>query len=389
MNAIPFPASAVPWRMNAIPFPGQTVSQGLPACQNKGPGHATCPATISLLQLLIRILDPPTSALAGLQPSMLQQMYALPASGASNQTVAIVVAYDDPAAESDLAVYRSEFGLPACTSNNGCFSKITGNGGAALPPVDYGWAVEASLDVDTVSAACPECKIMLVEAASDLIPDLAQAVDTAVADGATEVSNSYGAAEAADNVTYDSYYHHPGVPITAAAGDNGFGVQFPASSQYVTAVGGSQLVQAAGAVLSETAWSGTGGGCSQFIPKPAWQHDAGCPNRTLNDISVIADPNQGLAVYDSILNGPGNGGWSEIGGTSIGAPLVAAMYALSGSAQSVNDASGMYAAKSGLFDIELGANGTCTPVYLCSAGIGYDGPTGLGVPYGLAAFTGK
>ncbi|MDQ2908745.1 MAG: hypothetical protein M3R44_05260 [Candidatus Eremiobacteraeota bacterium] len=175
---------------------------------------------------------------------MLQYLYNLPPNGGAGQTVALIVAFDDPAAEADLAVYRQTFGLPPCSSTNGCFSKIAGNGSGTLPAPDYGWAAEASLDLDAVSAACPQCKLTLVEAASAQIPDLATSVDTAVAAGANEVSNSYGVAEAADNVQYDSHYNHPGVPITAAAGDVGYGVQFPASSEYVTAsptAGGTTL----------------------------------------------------------------------------------------------------------------------------------------------------
>jgi subtilase family serine protease len=371
--------------MNAIPYPGQSTTPGQSACPPEGPGHAICPALRSVTQAVIAVVNPPVGELTALTPATLQAMYGLPAGG-NGQTIAVVVAYDDPVAESDLAVYRQEFGLSACTSANGCFSKVAGNGSSSLPPVDYNWAVEASLDLDTASAACPACHIMLVEATSDLFSDLGQAVDTAVTHGATEVSNSYGAPEAQDNVSYDSHYRHPGVPITAAAGDDGYGVQFPASSQYVTAVGGTQLVIFASS-FGAMVWTQTGAGCSQFIPKPSWQHDTGCPNRTANDVAVIADPNEGLFVYDSVLNGTAGGGWAEIGGTSLGAPLVAAMYALSGNAASVNDASGLYKATSGLYGIIAGVDGVCVPLYLCSGGIGYNGPSGMGTPYGLTAFT--
>ena len=184
------------------------------------------------------------AAPSGLGPADLQQAYNLPASGGAGATVAIVDAQDDPNAESDLATYRSQYGLPACTTANGCFKKVDQNGGSNYPTADAGWAGEISLDVDMVSAACPQCHILLVEANTANMDDLGAAVNRAVTMGAKFVSNSYGGSEDASDTTADSqYFNHPGVAITVSSGDSGYGVEYPAASQYVTAVGGTSLKQ--------------------------------------------------------------------------------------------------------------------------------------------------
>src|SRR5947207_6893410 len=181
---------------------------------------------------------------AGYGPADLQSAYRLPV-GNPGATVAIVDAYDDPTAESDLAVYRSQFGLSACTTANGCFRKINENGQTSpLPAADPGWAGEISLDVDMVSAACPGCRILLVEASSSYGSDMFAAINQAVAQGARFVSNNWGSDEYSSETLVDqSYLNHPGVAITASAGDNGWGAEFPASSRYVTAVGGTSLTR--------------------------------------------------------------------------------------------------------------------------------------------------
>jgi hypothetical protein len=236
-----------------------------------------------------------------------------------------------------------------------------------------------------VSATCPNCHILLVEANNPAFADLGTAVNSAVSLGAKFISNSYGAAEFSAEGSYDSaYYNHPGVAITASAGDSGYGVLFPAASPHVVAVGGTSLTAASGSRgWAETAWSGTGSGCSAYEPKPSWQTDGGCADRTDNDVSAVADPSTGLAVYDSY----DQGGWLEVGGTSASSPLIAATYALGGyPATSSYPASSAYAQPSGLFDVTSGTDGSCNPAYLCTAGPGYDGPTGLGTPDGVAAF---
>lgn len=322
----------------------------------------------------------------GLGALDLRDAYRLPTStGGRGATVAIVNVYDDPNAESDLAVYRAQYGLPPCTTANGCLRKVNADGGTTLPRADTGWAEEVSLDLDMVSAACPLCRILLVEADQPTISRLGTGVDTAVRLGARYVSNSYGGPEDAVKGPADlRHFDHPGVAITAASGDSGYGVLFPATGSHVIAVGGTSLARAASARgWNETAWSGAGSGCSADAPKPAWQRDPGCPRRTVSDVSAVADPGTGVAVYDSY----GLGGWLIVGGTSAATPIIAGAYALAGALPSGGYAAAVpYAHPQLLNDIVTGSTGTCTPAYLCTAGPGYDGPTGLGTPNGVGAF---
>lgn len=299
----------------------------------------------------------------------------------------IVDAYDDPNAESDLGVYRSQFGLAACTTANGCFRKVNQSGGTRYPRANGGWAQEISLDLDMVSAICPNCHILLVEASSNSLSNLGTAVNEAAALGATEISNSYGGGEFSSDTSYDtSYYNHPGIAITASSGDNGYGVEYPAASQYVTAVGGTTLTRASNSRgWSETAWSGTGSGCSAYDPKPSWQTDSGCSKRTVADVSAVADPNTGVSVYDS-FSYQGQSGWLVFGGTSVASPIIASVYALAGNAATVTYGSYPYSHTSSLNDVTSGSNGSCGGSYLCTAGPGYDGPTGLGTPNGSGGF---
>ncbi len=330
-------------------------------------------------------VTPNASAPSGFNPSDLQSAYNLPSSTAgSGQTVAIVDAYNDPNAESDLAVYRSEFGLPACTTANGCFKKVNQNGGTSYPSGNTGWAEEISLDLDMVSAICPNCHILLVEASSASFANLGTAVNTAVSLGANTVSNSYGGGESSGESSYASYYNHSGVVITASSGDGGYGVEVPAAYNTVVAVGGTSLSRSSNTRgWSETAWSGAGSGCSAYISKPSWQTDSGCSRRTVADVSAVADPNTGVSVYDTYGN---VGGWLVFGGTSVSSPIIASVYALAGNASSVNAASSLYSHTSDLYDVTSGSNGSCGGSYLCTATTGYDGPTGLGTPDGTGAF---
>jgi subtilase family serine protease len=327
-----------------------------------------------------------TSTPTGLSPADLQSAYALPSATAGvNRTVAIVDAYDYPEAEADLAVYRNQFGLPPCTTANGCFRRVNQNGVAgSYPRANAGWILEMALDLDMVSAVCPNCNILLVEAASNSFANLGTAVNTAAALGANVISNSYGGSEFSSEATQEAtYFNHPGIAITVSSGDGGYGVEFPAASRYVTAVGGTTLRRDASARgWTESTWSGAGSGCSQFIAKPAWQTDAGCSNRTVADVSAVADPATGVSVYDS-HGYQGKRGWFVIGGTSASAPIVGAVYALAGN--SVDAGSFPYSNPSALFDVTSGSNGSCGS-YLCTAGSGYDGPTGLGTPNGTSAF---
>jgi subtilase family serine protease len=327
---------------------------------------------------------------SGYGPADLQSMYALTAISRSNgkgMTVGLVEGGDDPTLESDLAVYRSQYGLPACTTANGCL-KIVSAGPGGISPPDPVWSTETSLDVDMVSAICPNCHILVVETASVAGSALTTYLDAgenlAAADGANVISNSFGGGESGAS---DAAYNHPGIVITASSGDSGFsgGVEEPASYAYVVAVGGTSTVRAANARgWSETAWSGAGSGCSAYVPKPSWQKDA-CANRNVADVSANADPNTGVAVYDSTPS-EGGIGWEVVGGTSESSPIVASVFALAGNAATQNGASGLYSNSAFLNDVVGGSSGTCTPAYECNAVSGYDGPTGLGTPNGIGAF---
>jgi len=325
-----------------------------------------------------------TSGPAGYHPADLQSAYKLPSSSAgSGQTVAIVDAFDDPNAEADLSVYRSTFGLSACTTANGCFKKVGETGGTNYPAPDSGWAQEISLDLDMVSAVCPQCHILLVEATSASFNDLGSSVNTAVRLGAKAVSNSYGGSEwSGEGSIQQLYYTHSGVAITASSGDNGYGVSAPAAFNTVTAVGGTSLLHASNARgWNETVWSGAGSGCSKFISKPSWQKNAGCSKRTVADVSAVADPNTGVSVYDTYQQP----GWLVFGGTSVSSPIIASVFALAGNESSINPGY-PYSHTSGLFDVIKGSNGRCGGSYLCTGKKGYDGPSGLGTPNGTSAF---
>jgi subtilase family serine protease len=355
------------------------------ACATARPGHASCNSLVrsdlrqSEAARLAAKLAP-----SGYSPANLQSAYKLPSSTAgSGQTVAIVDAYDDPSAESDLGVYRSQFGLGACTTANGCFRKVNQSGGTSYPASNVGWAEEESLDVDMVSAVCPNCKIVLVEASSNSFADLGAAENEAAA-LSNVISNSFGGGDSPDT-TYGRFYNHPGKMITASSGDNGYGVEYPASSQYVLAVGGTSLRTASNSRgWTETAWPGAGSGCSQYNTKLSGQAnaDTGCARRAVADVSAVADPATGVAVYDTF---GGVGGWLVFGGTSVAAPLVAAVIALAGNATSVTN-NYPYSHTGSLFDVTSGSNGTCSPSQLCTARVGWDGPTGLGTPNGTGAF---
>ena len=351
-------------------------------CPGAAPGEARCHS-------VVRVDDSgkplSTSGPTGYGPADLRAAYSLAATGGAGQTIAIVDAFDDPNAESDLAVYRSTFGLPACTTANGCFRKIDQNGGTSYPRGDGGWAEEISLDLDMASAICPNCKILLVEASSNSFANLAAAVDQAALQGATVISNSYGGGEFSGEVSAESHFNHPGIAITVSSGDGGYGVEFPAASRYVTAVGGTTLTRDNSARgFSETVWSGAGSGCSAYITKPSWQTDAGCSRRTVADVAAVANPSTGVSVYDTFRLHPG--GWLVFGGTSVSAPIIGAVYALAGNAGSITYGSYSYTHTSLFYDIISGSNGNCGGSYLCTAKAGFDGPTGNGTPKGTGGF---
>ena len=325
---------------------------------------------------------------SGLRPADIRTAYALPASGART-TVAIVDAYDNPRVEQDLAVYRAAFGLPACTTANGCFRKVDQRGGKAYPEGDPDWGVEIALDVQAVSASCPTCRILLVEGDSPDLDSLGAAVNTAVRLGAQVVSNSYGADEFGGMTTYaKKYYTHAGVPQLVSSGDFGFGpASFPAVLNNVWAVGGTTLSGSRSAGFTERAWEGAGSACSAYVFKPSRQKDTHCAMRTVADVSAVADAEDGFAVYDTYGLGPDNG-WIGVGGTSLSAPLLAGMVGLAGHPAAVTSTTYLYGHRGGLKDVVGGSNGYCGGDYLCTGVKGYDAPTGLGSPRGLSSLGG-
>jgi subtilase family serine protease len=325
----------------------------------------------------------PNAVPSGFGPSDLRSAYNITGNGTT--TIAIVDAYGYARAEQDLAVYRAQFGLPACTTANGCFKKVNQNGSTSnLPREDTGWAQESALDLDMASAMCPGCKLVLVEASSATFGNLATAVRTAAGlPGVTVISNSYGGSETS-SASYEPSYNQPGKAVTVSTGDSGYGVAFPASSPHVIAVGGTHLVRAANTRgWSETAWSSGGSGCSTVYAKPSFQSDPLCTKRMEADVSAVGDPNTGVAVYGPTSRN--SSAWLVFGGTSVSAPLIGGIYGVTGHG-AANGAASIYANANLLNDVTSGSNGSCGGTYFCTAGAGYDGPTGLGTPNGTGPF---
>jgi Subtilase family len=460
-------SSAAAVTVSPLPASDYTVR---PACAPPAPGHAGCLALVlvprtaqarahtrPLGMTRAAPLHSPTPAEGayGLRPQDLHNAYRLPTAAISAQTIAIVDAFADATAEHDLGVYDQEFGLPECTAANTCFEQVNQKGETGKPPIaktnrekrEAGeWALETSLDVEDARAVCQSCRIMLVEAGSASFSNLEAAESAAAKLGATEISNSWGGPELGETPAEDdaSPFNHPGIVITAAAGDDGYldwdakessergYADYPASSPHVVAVGGTRLsLTAGGAWKAETAWNGDGaggGGCSVEFAAPAWQQSTsdwssvGCgTNRAVADVSADADPYTGVAVYDSTPEGPTAEapGWTSVGGTSASSPLIASVFALAGGAGKNAEgetvaypAQTLYenlaAAPGELHDVVSGSNGACTKGFkletgesecslaeesascsvkaICVAGSGYDGPTGVGTPHGIAAF---
>jgi subtilase family serine protease len=389
VGLVPLPSAA------AGPTPA--VATTARACGAPAPGTFSCLALLNQSAGSIQVGSNAEPGAArkgvvpvGLGPEQLASAYQLAAAqgGGADQTIAVVDAFNDPHAQADLNVYRKQFSLPPCAAE--CFTQVNQSGGTKLPKINAHWIVEESLDLDVASAICPLCHILLVEAtnASDL--NLAKAANEAVALGATEVSNSYGATEFPSESSLDPYYDHPGVVITAAAGDQGYGVEYPAVSPYAVAVGGTTL-ESTPSGWSETAWKDSGSGCSADEPSEIWQQaDAdlatACGNRAVNDVSADANPDTGVAVYDSTPD-QGESGWEVIGGTSVGSVLIAAVFALAGGAPNgTTPAQHLFVNLDDLTNVTSGSNGSCSVARLCNAEPGWNGPTGLGTPAGIGAF---
>jgi subtilase family serine protease len=333
---------------------------------------------------------PNAGAPSGFGPAQLEGAYQVAGLHPSGSTpvIAIVDAYGYSKAESDLATYRSQFGLPACTTANGCFKKVDQKGGTNYPREDTGWAQESALDLDMASAMCPDCKIVLVEAASNSFANLTAAVNYAkTIPNVRAISNSYGGSDSSGTATYDSTYSANNIAITVSSGDSGYGAEYPASAPGVIAVGGTSLfVTSSNTRSSEKVWNGAGSGCSLNHPKPSWQTTntfAACGGRMEADVSAVADPNTGVAVYGPVNRK--NSGWMVFGGTSASSPIIAALFALRNG--SIQAASSIYANTANLYDVTQGSNGTCPVAYYCNGQVGYDGPSGLGTPNGLGAFS--
>ena len=379
-----------------------------PVCPRATPGHAACAAQAVVRRSNGALVHPRVArssslgrvspaATGGTQPAAaasatppapgtpayLQEAYDLSylsQNGGANDTVAIVDAFDDPTAEADLAVYRSNYGLPACTTANGCFQKVGQDGSSSLPAPDAGWDQEIALDLDSVSAICPNCHILLVETNSSLLTDLEAGMETAASLGADQISDSWFGTSGAVPPMFHTF---AGIATVAASGDYGYpGAgqdNYPAALPGVTAAGGTSLAAATGPSargFGESAWSwnglnGGGSGCDVQFPRPAYQPAEGCSGRAYTDVSADADPDTGLSVYD-------HGKWTLVGGTSLSTPLIAAYYAITGVAGTTPQWA--YGDSGVLNDVVSGDTGDCAPsiAYICNAGPGFDGPTGMG-----------
>ncbi len=356
-------------------------------CPPAPAGYARCQAEILVNAATGAVAHPADVGAAAPQtgsPAWLQWAYDLEGLSAqgpsSTDTVAVVDPYGYNSAESDLAYFRSTFGLPACTTANGCFEKLNQSGQQSSYPAEptggnAGWITETALDLDTVSAICPACHLLLVQANSSADPNLAAAELTAAAQSPQQITNSWS--WTGDN-SYNNDFDPSNIAVVAATGDGGyntFGV--PAELPHVTAAGGTSLPAGNDARgFAETAWSGTASGCATGITKPSWQTDTGCTSRTVGDLAADSDVNTGAIAYDSEVDD----GFFAAGGTSVASPLIAAYYALVGGAAGDGGADWAYSHAAELNDITSGVDGTCSQsvLYLCTAEAGYDGPTGEG-----------
>jgi subtilase family serine protease len=342
-----------------------------------------------------RPLVSPNASPTGYGPDQFHTGYNLPTTAATDQTVAIVDAFSNPDVMKDLRQYDLQYGLPTfpkCsqTVTTSCIDIVNQQGKKSpLPRGDTGWGLEISLDVQTVHAICQNCRIELVEATSNSNANLAAGVNTAANKlHANAISNSYGSFLSDCTQTG---YNHPNVAVTVSAGDYGYGIACPAVENTVVSIGGTTLnLNPDNTYQSESVWDGTGSGCSTHNSAQSWQTSASnwaaiaCTGRGMNDVSADADPDTGASVYDTY----GYGGWLTVGGTSLSSPLIAAVYALAGNASTwAYPAQSVYLSTGSLHDVTTGSNGSCgTHTLRCTAGVGYDLPTGIGTPNGLGGF---
>jgi subtilase family serine protease len=297
-----------------------------------------------------------TGSPTGLSPATIDHVYGFPGGSAgAGKTIAIVDAYDDPTAASDLNTFSNEFGLPTCTTSNPCFSKVNQTGGTSYPRADSGWGLEISLDIQWAHAIAPGAKILLVEASSNSFANLMAAEDYAKAH-AQYVSNSWGSSEFSGETGYDSHFAQSGVSFFVSSGDAGLPAEWPSASPNVISVGGTTLhFDGSGNFTSETGWSAGGGGCSAYEAANGSQStgQVSCGGkRATPDVSLDADPNSGVAVYDTSYSG--QSGWFQVGGTSASSPMWAAAAADNGS---VVNAAYVYGNNITFRDITSGNNG--------------------------------
>lgn len=356
-----------------------TASHTVHACTtHPAPGYATCLA-VSVADASGKALRTPAPLPAGFTPTDVQAAYNLKGLSSHGRTVAIVDAYGYSNLAKDLAAYRSHYDLPKCTVRSGCLTIMDQHGGTNYPPDNSGWDLEQALDVDAVSAACPDCKILVVQAKSASVHNLGIAVNQAARQsGVAAISNSY----IGHDRTNRSAYNHRGIAVTAASGDGGWqGGQYPAEDSHVVAVGGTSVTaDGSRRGYSETVWGGAGSGCASETNQPKWQQDinTGCKTRAVSDVSAAANPGAGgLIIYY-------NGQFQQVGGTSEASPIIASVYALSGNTGGY-PARFPYKSPNRLYDITSGSNGSCGAP-LCTAGNGWDGPTGVGSPNGVKGF---
>jgi hypothetical protein len=352
-------------------------------CDASDPNHPRCHAWHLVDDNGERIVS---AAPNGLGATDLQAAYHLPKTGGNGRIIATQLGVHYPNAEADLNAYRMQYGLPPCTKANGCFIQVDGKGGTNFPQSGTcnGLLGESSLDIEMLSAGCPDCKIMLIEPSGG-----ETGIDMAISKGAVAISFSWGSGESRGDLMQESDWTRPGIGLFAATGDSGFmgpgvggGVQsYPASSAGVVAVGGTTLKKSTSARgWDEAVWNGAGSGCSTIIPKPSWQTDSTCKMRMVADISAIAD---NIAVYCTD-GGGGGGGWSQAGGTSAASPFATGALAVTGVLNGKFNPAWLWQHAQSFYDITSGSNGTCTAAYYCKGGAGYDGPSGVGTPNGEA-----
>jgi subtilase family serine protease len=379
------------------PVRAQHIVPRLPSIEEVGdnPISFMRPHHVIYTQAGSSLTGPPSSAFT---PRQIRHAYGFDqiTNQGSGQVIGIVDAYDDPNIQADLSVFSRQFGLPPCTTSNGCFREVFEK---SRPNANANWAIEIALDVEWAHAIAPQAKIVLVEVSSNSLSDLLAGVDIAVRNGASVVSMSWLAGEFSGERNQDNHFASNDVTFLAASGDNGTGPAYPAASPGVVGVGATSLsLDSQGNYLAETAWSGSGGGLSAYEHEPLYQAQFGIPDdpsgvRGIPDVSYNGDPGTGIAIYDSVaLNG--SAGWFQIGGTSAGTPQWAALIAVANSMRAAARKANLNSTDSALYSlakagigsdfhpVTKGTNGACGTI--CDALPGYDYVTGLGTPKAAA-----